>query len=395
MIRNVGASLISACAVWILGAGCALAAEQGAGQGAADPGAAGQGAANPGAAANEVSRSVGNPGAANPGAAANEVGYIVGLQNPEDILQIGATRWLLASGLVSWKPDPNSRGHLYLVNRLDHSFEVLFPGTHPVFRQDKHTFADCPGPVNPAHFSAHGLALKQTATGRYRLYMTSHGEREAIEAFEIDARGAKPAIAWVGCVLLPEKMWGNTVAILQGGGFVATKSKDSTNPDAFKHLVEARITGEVYEWHPGGTVKPVPGTAMSCPNGIVLSADDRWMYVNAMGTRQVVRFDRNAPAAPGKAVSIPVYPDNIHWGEDGMLYAIGRNAVPGANCPWLNCGTGWSIIQVDPHTLAAKRVAGADQTVPLQAPSAVITAGDRFWIGNFDGDRIGYMQRPK
>jgi hypothetical protein len=352
MLRNLSGYLVAA---WLLGVGCAFA-------GNTHPDSGG-------------------------------LGYVVGLQNPEDLLQIGSTRWLLASGLVSWKPDPGSRGHIYLVNRLDGSFEVAFPGSHPVFRQDTHLFPDCPGPINPENFSAHGMALRPIANGRYRMYMTSHGEREAIEAFELDARGAQPALTWIGCVLLPEKMWGNTVDILKDGGFVATKSKDSTNPDAFKHLVEARITGAVFEWHPGGSVKPVPGTEMSCPNGIVVSPDDRWMYVNAMGTREVVRFDRNSPAAAGKRVSIPVYPDNIHWGDDGMLYVIGRNARPGPNCPWLNCGTGWSIIKVDPLTLAAERVAGADQTVPLQAPSAVITAGDRFWIGNFDGDRIGYLPR--
>jgi SMP-30/gluconolaconase/LRE-like protein len=349
MIRKIGAFLRSACALWILGVSCAFAG--------------------------------------------SDISYIVGLQNAEDILPIGTTHWLIASGLVSWHNDPNSRGHLYLVNSQDGSFEVLFPGEHPVFRQDQKTFPHCPGPLDTEHFSAHGLALRQTAAGRFRMYMTSHGGREAVEAFDIDARGAKPAVAWVGCVLLPEKMWSNSVAILKDGGFLVTKSKDSTNPDAFKHLVEARITGAVFEWHPGGSVKLVPGTGMSCPNGIALSADDRWMYLNAMGTRQVIRFDRKAPAEPGKAVSIPVYPDNIHWGDDGMLYTIGRNANPGPNCPWLNCGTGWSIVRVDPHTLAAERVAGVDGKATLQAPSAVITVADRFWIGAFDSDRIGYLPR--
>jgi len=156
MMRNPGAYLMSACALWLLWMSSAFAA--------------------------------GNS------ADSADIRYLVGLQNSEDILRIGATRWLLASGLVSWKKDPNSHGHLYLVNRLDASFEVLFPSSHPVLRQDKHRFPDCPGPLNPANFSAHGLALQQTASGRFRMYMTSHGEREAIEAFDIDARGAKPVL---------------------------------------------------------------------------------------------------------------------------------------------------------------------------------------------------------
>lgn len=328
----------------------------------------------------------------------NAIGYIVGPQNSEDILPIGGTRWLVASGLMSWTKDPNSRGHIYLIDRLDRSFQVGFPGANPEFRQNKKMFPDCPGPINPNNFSAHGLSLKEMSSGRFRLYMTSHGEREAIEAFEIDARSDRPVFAWVGCVPLPEKMWGNSVAILNDGGFLATKSKDSTDPDAFAHLVEGRITGAVFEWHPGGQVTQVAGTEMSCPNGIVVSRDDRWLFVNAMGTREVVRFDRHSPTTGGKAVGVGIYPDNIHWGDDGMLYAIGRNHVlgpKGVNCPWLNCGTGWSIVRVDPRRLAAQRVAGVDQAEPLQTPSAVVTAGEYFWIGNFDGDRIGYIRRMK
>ncbi len=322
------------------------------------------------------------------------VGNIVGLQNPEDLLQIGDTKWLIASGLMSWTNSKDTRGHIYLIDRQTNGFEVLFPGKNPIFRQDKQLFPDCPGPINTENFSAHGFALKDVSAGRFRLYMTGHGAREAVEIFDIDARGAKPEIAWVGCVLLPEKTWGNSIAVLDDGGFLVTKSKDSSNPDAFLHLVQRRITGLVYEWHPGGSVTVVPDTELSCPNGIVTSPDGRWMYVTAMGTREVVRFDRKTPNINSRVV-IPVYPDNIHWGDDGMLYTIGRNFERGKECPWMNCATGWAIVKVDPNTLTSEVVARADHSGPLQAPSAVITVGDRFWIGNFDGDRLGYMQRAK
>lgn len=326
------------------------------------------------------------------------MGSVVGLQNPEDLVQLGDTRWLIASGLLSWTEDPASRGHIYLVDRLQRSFEVLFPARRPVFRHDKAMFPDCPGPIDPQRFSAHGLALKPGGPGRYRLYMTSHGAREAIEVFDIDARGARPAIAWVGCVPVPDGIWGNSLAVLRDGGFVMTKSRDSAIPDAFDHLVEGRPTGQVFEWHPGGTLQPVPGTDLSGPNGIAISPDGRWVFVAAMGSREVVRFDRRTPDAARETVAVPIYPDNIHWGDDGLLYTVGRNHAPqadGKNCPRLNCGTGWSIVKIDPATLAVERVAGADGTAVLGAPSAVITAGDAFWIGTFDGDRIGYLARTR
>lgn len=335
------------------------------------------------------------------GAAGNEqtaeISYLTGLQNPEDILQIGESKWLLASGLKSWTDPENGSGHIYLVDSEQDTFEVLFPGPDPAFRPDRETFADCPGPIDTGNFSAHGLALKEAGPARYRLYMTSHGAREAIEVFDVDMAGARPALAWVGCVILPERMWGNSVAILGDGGFLATKSKDSGNPNAFADLVARKITGEVHEWHPGRAVERVAGTELSCPNGIAVSPDDRWAFVTAMGTHEVVRFDRHATPIASVAASVPVYPDNIHWGDDGQLYLVGRNVVPqpdGKSCPLLNCGTGWSIVRVDPQTLAVERVAGVDEKADLSAPSAVITAGSRFWIGNFDGDRVGYIRRP-
>lgn len=322
------------------------------------------------------------------------IGYIVGPRNSEDVLQIGNSRWLLASGLMSWTDPSDSRGHIYLVDRKTRGFEVFFPREDSVSRLDAEMFPDCPGPIDPENFSAHGFAMKETSPGQHRLYMTGHGAREAIEVFEIDARTSKPAMTWVGCVPLPPTMWGNSVAILDDGGFLATKSKDSTNPDAFVHLVEGRLTGAVYEWRPGGKVNRIAGTDLSGPNGIAVSQDQRWIYVAAMGSRELVRFDWRDPGLASESTRLTIYPDNLHWGDDGQLYTVGRNYHPGAECPWLNCGTGWSIVRIDPETLEAERVAGVDQTEPLQAPSSVSTAGDLFWVGNFDGDRIGYMRRP-
>ena len=323
-----------------------------------------------------------------------DLGYVCGPQNAEDALQLGASQWLVTSGLDGSLMKTDTPGHIYLVNHREKSFEVFFPGTSPVFKQDMKTFADCPGPINPEKFSSHGLALKEKSAGQYRLYMTSHGEREAIEVFDIDARGGKPAIAWAGCVLLPEKMWANSVAILSDGGFVTTKFMDPTLPDAFAVIMQGKISGAVYEWHPGGKVTEIPGTALSGPNGIAVTPDDRWMYVAATGTRQVVRFDRAANPVAGKSVEISVRPDNIRWGGDGMLYTVGGNYVDPAECPGFPCPTGWSVIRIDPKTLAATRVTGVDKTVPMQAASSVIPVGNEFWIGVYAGDRIGYLPRP-
>jgi hypothetical protein len=144
-----------------------------------------------------------------------------------------------------------------------------------VFTPDKVMFSTCPGPVDIDKFSSHGLALKQKSAKSFHLYITGHAAREAIEVFEINIQGEKPVITWTGCVPLPKDMYANSVAILNDGGFVATKFYDPAVADPFNGMFKGIITGGVYEWHPGSNVKVIPGTELSGPNGISISPDDK------------------------------------------------------------------------------------------------------------------------
>lgn len=323
-----------------------------------------------------------------------DLNYVCGPMNAEDVLPLGATQWLLTSGMDGSMTNSATPGHIYLVNRRDKTSAVFFPGTAPVFNQDKAMFGACPGPLNPDKFSSHGLALQQQSADHYRLYMTSHGEREAIEVFSIDLDGAAPAIAWVGCVLLPEKMWANSVAVLSDGGFVTTKFMDPAVPNVFAEIMQGKISGSIYEWHPGAAVREIPGTALSAPNGIAVSTDDRWMYVTAFGTRDVVRFDRTADPVSKTSIQVNVRPDNLRWGDDGKLYTVGGNYVAPEACPSPPCNTGWSVIGIDPRTFTASRVTGVDQTATLQGASAAAPVDKEIWIGTYNGDRIGYLSKP-
>src|SRR5690606_39690154 len=93
-------------------------------------------------------------------------------------------RWLLASGMNSQMSGGDFSGQLHLIDSETRSYAVVFPGEEPRLEQDMAAFPDCPGPLDVENFSAHGLALRADETGRQRLYMTSHGAREAIERSE-------------------------------------------------------------------------------------------------------------------------------------------------------------------------------------------------------------------
>jgi hypothetical protein len=68
------------------------------------------------------------------------------------------------------------------------------------------------GPLNLQAFDTHGLSLAETSPRHFSLYTTSHGERESIEIYDLDLRGAAPLLTWKGCVLLQQDGYHNSVA---------------------------------------------------------------------------------------------------------------------------------------------------------------------------------------
>lgn len=316
--------------------------------------------------------------------------YVCGPVNAEDIVRLGDSDWLIVSGMST----DDTPGRLYLVDHEAKTHETWFPGENPAFEHDADMFGVCPGPLDTSDFSAHGLALEAQGPERYRLYITSHGAREAIEVFDVDTSSALPGITWVGCVPLPERTMSNSVAILDDGGFVTTKMMDPTDPAGFAGIMGGEISGLVYEWHPGGDVEEVPGTELSGANGIELSPDQRYMYVAAIGSREVARYDLEASPPAKDVVTIDVRPDNLRWTDDGTLYTVGGDFVPPEECADPPCETGWSVIEIDPDTLEATRVTGVDEDAALQGASTALAVGDEIWIGTFQGDRVGYLPRP-
>ena len=304
--------------------------------------------------------------------------YLCGLENAEDIVAID-DRWLIASSITT-RGEVAGAGRLYLIDAASRTAEELFPGTSPRLRRDAAIFGDCA--IDLAAFDTHGLALRALAPDRYRLYATSHGAREAVQAFELDMSGARPAIAWVGCVPLPADVWANSVAILPDGGFLATQFYDPLDPESIGRVLRGEPNGSIIEWHPDGDVVAVPGTRLSGPNGIALSPDDRYLFVAAFGGRSVLRFDRTADAQAPAAVSLDISPDNLRWTGRGTLLTAGPNA---------EAGTGWTAYEIDPATLSAAPRARADGAAALQSASTAIEVGTELWFGTPGGDRVGIL----
>jgi hypothetical protein len=134
---------------------------------------------------------------------------------------------------------------------------------------------------------------------------------------------------------------------------------------------------------------------MSLPNGIDISKDERYIYVAAFGSQELVRFDRRTTPMAKRTMSLSIRPDNIHWATNGKLLTAGPNYVAPVVCSGAGCATGWSVLEVDPETLAFSRLGGADQTAAMQRVSSAMRVGDDIWVGSND-DRIARfsLHRP-
>ncbi|MFZ8927573.1 MAG: hypothetical protein ACO2YY_00015 [Pseudohongiellaceae bacterium] len=304
------------------------------------------------------------------------ISYICGLLNAEDLLSVGGTGMILTSGMSG----DGVNGHLYLINPLDDSFEELVSSPNYSVNHDTGMFPNCPVPMDINNYSAHGLALNETEPNRFDLYITSHGGREAIEVFDLDLSEGIAELTWKGCVTLDANIMHNSVAILSDGGFVTTEFADE---NGFEPIFAGEVNGGVKEWHPGGEAVVLEGTGLSGPNGIVVSDDERFMFVAAFGTREMVRFDRTQDPMTREIISVPVTLDNVRWGEPGKLITAGGNAE----------GGGWSVVEVDAETLEVSVVGSFGAEVAMQGISSALLVNDEIWVGTYSGDRVGYFKK--
>jgi hypothetical protein len=245
--------------------------------------------------------------------------FVCGPKNAEDLVLVPGTRWIIASGMAEG-------ASFSLIDSRDGSWSSV----QPQARHDAAVFPACPTPPVPATLNTHGLNIRAAGGGRSTLYVVGHGGREAIEVFDVDASGAKPALSWKGCVPMPSGLAANSVASLPDGSLLATVlfMPGRTFAEA---VVERKPTGAVFEWSPGDAgFEMVQGTELPANNGIEVSADGKEIYVASSGLQTVVAFSHSNPARQLRSTRpLPFTPDNVHMGPDGRLLTV--RAAPSAS----------------------------------------------------------------
>lgn len=315
--------------------------------------------------------------------------FICGVQNPEDLVLVPGTRWLIASGMA-----PGSG--LHLVDTRAKTVRNLYSAEAPSARADRARYPNCPGPLDPAQALLHGLSLRPAQAGRHTVYATNHGGRESIEVFELDTRGAAPAATWVGCVLMPAGMAANSVAAFSDGSLVATVliMPGRSFADAFAGL----DTGAVFLWTAGSSAfRMLPGTELSANNGIETSPDDREFYVVSTTRKRIVVFSRDNPGTPLRVAQLAEFgPDNVRWTADNRLMTAGMiDDEPACGGPpkteeGIRCARGYIVATIDPKTMAVSELARGPATPSFTGTAIAVQVGGELWLGSFNADRLAY-----
>lgn len=318
---------------------------------------------------------------------AGGLSFVCGPKNPEDLVLVPGTKWIISSGMADG-------AGFYLIDSESGEWSTL-----PFTVKHERAFENCPTPPSVQTLNTHGLNIRAGERGRATLNVVGHGGREAIEIFDVDASGAKPVLTWKGCVAMPQGLAANSVASFADGSLVATVLLMPGK--SFADSVAKRPTGAVFEWSPGKEgFELVQGTELPGNNGIETSADGREIYVVSSGFQTVVAFSHTNPARELRTTRpLPFTPDNVHMSADGRLLTAGMaNDVPECGGPpgpqhdlakLGSCPRGTIGVSIDPRTMQDDVIVQTPAIPAFSNATMVLTTGTEFWIGTFSGDRIG------
>lgn len=320
------------------------------------------------------------------------VSFICGPVNAEDLVLVPDTDWIISSAMA---PDTA----FYLINANSGEW------TTPEIRINHDTvYSGCPSVPDMNELETHGLNIRAGTGGQSTLYSVVHGAREAIEVFTVDASGNVPVLTWTGCVLMPDGLAANSVASFADGSLVATILLMPGK--TFAESVAMQPTGAVYKWSPGASgFTLIANSELPGNNGIEVSADGSEIYVVSSGFQTIVAYSNTNPARQLRTTrQLPITPDNVHMGSNGMLLTAGmKNDVPECGGPpgpehdlstLATCPRGSIAIEINPATMQNRILVETSATPVFSNATMVLLTGNQYWMGTFSGDRIAHGSLP-
>jgi hypothetical protein len=315
-----------------------------------------------------------------------ELEAVCGLQAPEDLAVIPGERFILLSQFGG--VEGHAPGNIALLDTTDRSVSVLFPDGSENTQGDEWGDSSC-ALAPDEQFSPHGTHLHQLDDGRWRYAVVNHGGREAIELFELTSL-EQPQLQWRGCVSPSENTIMNDVVGLANGDLVYTRMFPADDSLAMIKSILGFDTGEAWYWNRETGLRALPETNAAMPNGIEISADERFVFINRYMSKEVHKYDLQTNSVVGSAAVPNV--DNSAWSPDGKLWlashvgGIGETMACYENQP-ASCGAAFEIVELDPDTMQFQ-VVFRHQGAPMGVATVAVAAGDKVYLGSYTGDRL-------
>jgi sugar lactone lactonase YvrE len=133
----------------------------------------------------------------------------------------------------------------------------------------------------------------------------------------------------------------------------------------------------------------VPGTRLSGDNGVAVSPDGKWLFVNATGTDQIYRVPLSGTGERSSA-KVDFHPDNLRWTPDGKLFVTGNLA----NAQNFLSRHGWAVARLDPETMTVAPVVKEPGYAEFDNATSTVQVGQTLWFGTYGADRIAYRPAP-
>ncbi|WP_439213125.1 hypothetical protein [Duffyella gerundensis] len=323
------------------------------------------------------------------------IGYVKNILNPEDMVVIPNTTWVVTS--TDKTPGKEKPGYLYLIDSTTGLAQLAKAKVAPV------SSAGDPGckPPELNDLAMSGLAIRNTADGSYQLMAVNRGGRMSIEFFKINLASAKPALTWSGCLLMPDKAFPNAVVPLNDGGLAITISFETDNKNLMQHLENKVSTGYLLEWHKHNGFKRVAGSELPLDNGLKISPDGKFYYIASWGSESIVRLPTSSGNGKPLNVNIGMKPDNLSWSSNGKLIVAGQlqSATKIFNCVASDndiCPIPFKIIEVAPDTLAPIRVlVDGEKMENYAAATTGLEVGNELWVSAFRNTKIARYRLEK
>ena len=115
-------------------------------------------------------------------------------------------------------------------------------------------------------------------------------------------------------------------------------------------------------------------------------------------------FSRADPSTPLLRAAAPGFmPDNIHWVDGKLLLAGmqydepacgGTRKIINGKADEMRCHRGYTVAQLDPHSMNFSIVAYAEPDPDFNGVSAASIVDGGLWLASYQSDRVAWRKAP-